>query len=130
MLMTFLSLVANSGERTELKAIFRCLPCSLVGKSLVSGASVEMKIKFVSSNPNCCVCSFNDYVVFAKILIKIEHLYIIQLYVQKLPCGTHTKSNWKRISTYADRDIRKRVSNCCLSVKFTQCSNLLLTSNR
>jgi hypothetical protein len=29
-----------------------CWPCSLVGKSLVSGASVEMEIKFVSSNPD------------------------------------------------------------------------------
>jgi hypothetical protein len=95
----------------------------------VSGASVEMKIKFVSSNPDICIFSFIDYVVFAKLLIKIVHLYKIQLYVSKLPCGTHTKSNWKWISKYADRDNRKRMSNCCLSVKLTQSSNLLLTSN-
>jgi hypothetical protein len=72
---------------------------------------------------------FNDYVVFAK-LIKIVHLYIIQLCVSKLPCGTHTKSNWKWISNYTDRDIQKRMSNRYLSVKLTQSSNLLLTSNR
>jgi hypothetical protein len=46
----------------------------------VSGASVEMKIKFVSSNPNVCIFSFNYYVVFAKLLNQIVHLYIIQLY--------------------------------------------------
>jgi hypothetical protein len=39
-----------------------------------------MKIKFVSLNPDVCIFSFNDYVVFAKILIKIVHLYIIHLY--------------------------------------------------
>jgi hypothetical protein len=46
----------------------------------VSGASVKMKIKFVSSNPDVCILSFNDYVAFAKLPIKIVHLYIIQLY--------------------------------------------------
>jgi hypothetical protein len=96
----------------------------------VSGASVDMKIEFVGSNPDVCIFSFNDYVVFAKLLIKIVHLCIIQLYDSQLPCGTHTKSNWKWISKYADRDIRKRMSNCCLSVKLTQSSNLLSTSNR
>jgi hypothetical protein len=75
--MTFLGRMTNSDERTELNAIFSlCWPCSLVGKSLVSGASVEMKIKFVSSNPSVCIFSFNDYVVFAKLLIKIMHLYV------------------------------------------------------
>jgi hypothetical protein len=49
--------------------------------------------------------SFNDYVLFAKLLIKIVYLYIIQLYVSELPCGTRTKSNWKWISKYADHDI-------------------------
>jgi uncharacterized membrane protein YhfC len=39
-----------------------------------------MNIKFVSSNPDVCIFSFNDFVVFAKLLIKIVHLYIIQLY--------------------------------------------------
>jgi hypothetical protein len=29
--------------------------CPLVGKSLVSGARVEIKIKFVSSNPDVCI---------------------------------------------------------------------------
>jgi hypothetical protein len=58
--MTFLSRVTNSDERTELKAIFRCWPCSLVGKSLVLGVSVEMRIKFVSSNPDVCIFSFKD----------------------------------------------------------------------
>jgi uncharacterized membrane protein YhfC len=43
-------------------------------------ASVEMNIKFVSSNPDVCIFSFYDYAVFAKLLIKIVHLYIIQLY--------------------------------------------------
>jgi hypothetical protein len=33
----------------------------------VSGASVEMKIKFVSSNPGFCIFSFNDYVDLAKV---------------------------------------------------------------
>jgi hypothetical protein len=46
----------------------------------VLGASVEMKIKFVSSNPDVCIFSFNDHVLFAKLLIKIVHLYIIQQY--------------------------------------------------
>jgi hypothetical protein len=96
----------------------------------VSGASVEMKIKLVSLNTDVCIFSFNDYVVFTKLLTKIAHLYIIQLYVSKLPCQTHTKSKWKWISKYADRDIQKIMSNCYLSVKLTQSSNLLLMSNR
>jgi hypothetical protein len=37
-----------------------------------------MKIKFVSSSPDVCIFSFNDYVVFSKLLIKIVHLYIIK----------------------------------------------------
>jgi hypothetical protein len=41
-----------------------------------------MKIKFVSSNPDVYIFSFNDYVVFAKLLIKIVHFYIIQLYAE------------------------------------------------
>jgi hypothetical protein len=82
MLITFLSRVTNSDERTKLKA----WPCSLVGKSLVLGASVEIKIVFVSSNPDVCIFSFNDYVVFAKLLIKIAHLYIIQLYAAYTKC--------------------------------------------
>jgi hypothetical protein len=52
----------------------------------VSGANVGMNIKFVSSNPDVCIFSFNDYVVFAEQLIKFVHLYNIQLYVSKLPC--------------------------------------------
>jgi hypothetical protein len=32
-----------------------CWPCSLVDKSPVSGASVEMKIKFMGSNPDICI---------------------------------------------------------------------------
>jgi hypothetical protein len=44
-----------------------------------------MKITFVGSNPDVCTFSFNDYVVFTKILFKIVHLYIIQLY------ATYTK---------------------------------------
>jgi hypothetical protein len=39
-----------------------------------------MKIKFVSSNPHAYIFSFNDYVVLAKLLIKIVRLYIIQQY--------------------------------------------------
>jgi hypothetical protein len=50
----------------------------------VTGSVVEM-IKFVSSNPDICIFYFDDYVVFAKLLIKIVHLYIIQLY------AAHTK---------------------------------------
>jgi hypothetical protein len=53
----------------------------------VSGASVEVNIKFVSLNPDVSI--FCLYGVFTQILIKIMHLYIIQLYVSKLPCGTH-----------------------------------------
>jgi hypothetical protein len=72
------------------------------------------------------IFSFNNYVVFAQILIKIVHLYIIQLlYVSELPCGSYTKTNWKWIPNYADCVIRKRLSNCCLSVKHTQSTNLL-----
>jgi hypothetical protein len=54
----------------------------------VSGASVEVNtcIMFVSLNPNVCMFFF-IYVVFAEILIKIVHLYTIQLFVSKLPCG-------------------------------------------
>jgi hypothetical protein len=47
----------------------------------VSGASEDMNITFVSSNPDICIFSFNNYVVFAKLLIKIVHFYIIQLHV-------------------------------------------------
>jgi hypothetical protein len=47
----------------------------------VSGTSVEMKIKSVSSNPDVCIFSFNDYVAFAKLLIRIVQLCIIKLYV-------------------------------------------------
>jgi hypothetical protein len=73
--------MTNSDGKAELKAVFRCWPCSLIGKSLVSGASVEMKIKFVSLNPDVCIFSFNDYVVFAKLLIKIVHLYFFFNYM-------------------------------------------------
>jgi hypothetical protein len=52
----------------------------------VSGASVEMKIKFVSSNPDVCIFSFHDYDEFAKLRIKIVHLYIIQLYSAYTKC--------------------------------------------
>jgi hypothetical protein len=55
--MTFLSQVTNSDERPEPKAIFHYLPCSLLGKSLVSGASVEVNITFVSSNPDVWIFS-------------------------------------------------------------------------
>jgi hypothetical protein len=34
---------------------------------------------------------FNDYVIFAKILVKTLHLYVIQLRVSVLRCGTHTQ---------------------------------------
>jgi hypothetical protein len=71
-----------------------------------------------------CVC-----VVFAHIalLIKTVHLfYYLTIYVSKLPCGTHTKSNWKWIPKYADCGVRKRIQNCCLSVKHMQSSNYLL----
>jgi hypothetical protein len=44
------------------------------------------------------------YVVCTQILTEILHLCIIQLYVSHLPCGTGTKSNWKRMLKYADCD--------------------------
>jgi hypothetical protein len=57
---------------------------------------------------------FNASVVFAQIglLIKIVHLhYYLTRNVSKLPCETHTKSNWKWLPKYADCDVRKRMSN-------------------
>jgi hypothetical protein len=72
----------------------------------VSGASVEVNITFVSLNPDVCI--FVLYVVFAQKLIKIVHLYIIRPQISKFLCGTHTKSNWKWILKYADRDIQKK----------------------
>jgi hypothetical protein len=50
----------------------------------VSGASVEINFKFLSSNPDICIFSFNDCVLFAELLIKCLHLYIIQLYASKV----------------------------------------------
>jgi hypothetical protein len=38
-----------------------------------------MKIAFVSLNSDVHIFSFNDYIMFAKILMKVVHLYI-QLY--------------------------------------------------
>jgi hypothetical protein len=71
-------------------------PCSVVGKSLGYGTGVNVKITFVSSNPDACrVFSVNGYVVFAEILIKIVHFYIIQLYVSRLPCEINTKNSRK-----------------------------------
>jgi hypothetical protein len=32
-------------------------------------------------------------------------LYYLTIYVSKLPCRTHTKSNWKWILKYADCDV-------------------------
>jgi hypothetical protein len=43
----------------------------------VLGANAEVNITFVSSNPNVCIFSFNDYVVLIKILITFVHLHII-----------------------------------------------------
>jgi hypothetical protein len=58
--------------------------CSVVGKLLGCVTGVDVKIAFVSSNPEGCIFfSFNGYVVFAEVLIKIVHFYIIQLYVSK-----------------------------------------------
>jgi hypothetical protein len=57
---------------------------------------------------------FNVCVAFAQIglLITIVHLlYYLSVYVSKLPCGTHTKSNWKWILKFADCDARKIMSN-------------------
>jgi hypothetical protein len=82
---------------------------------------------------HCLNIVFNACVVFAKIglLIKIVHLlYYLSVYVSKLPCGIHTKSNWKWIPKCADCDVRKRMSNCCLSVKHTQSSNYLLKNKQ
>jgi hypothetical protein len=80
---------------------------------------------------HCLNIFSNACVVFAQIglLIKIVHLlYYLTTFVSKLPCGTHTKSNWKWIPKYADCDVRKRMSNCYLSVKPSQSSNYLLTN--
>jgi hypothetical protein len=52
------------------------------------------------------------------------------VHVSKLLCGTHIKSNYKWILKYADSDIWKRMSNCCLSVKHRQSGNHLLTSKK
>jgi hypothetical protein len=76
------------------------------------------------------VFSFNDYVIFTQILIKIFALAYHQQYVSELMSGTYTKSNWKWIPKYADTYIRKIISNCCLSVKLMQSSNFLFASNR
>jgi hypothetical protein len=65
---------------------------------------------------------FRVCVAFARtgLLIKIVHLlYYLTIYVSKLPRGTHFKSSWKLIPKYADCDVQKRMSNCCLSVKYT-----------
>jgi hypothetical protein len=76
-----------------------------------------------------CKYIFNACVVFAQmgLLFKIVFLlYYLSVYVSKLPCGTHTKSNWKWIPKYVDCDVRKRMYKCCFSVKHTQSSNYLL----
>jgi hypothetical protein len=87
----------------------------------LAGSRVDSAVKIISKLESEHVYFFNAYVLFEQILIKIMHLYIIQLYVSKLPRGTYIKSKW--IPKYADCDIRKRMSNYCLSVKHTQSSN-------
>jgi hypothetical protein len=70
----------------------------------------------------------NACFVFAQICVltkNVHLLYYLTTYVSKLPCGTHTNSNWKWIPKYADCDVAKRMSNYCLSVKHTQSSNYL-----
>jgi hypothetical protein len=91
MLMTFLSRVMKSNEETELNTTehytWLSWPCSHVGKSLEYRTSLDVKITFMSLNPDVCILfSFNGYVVFADILIQIQHFFIVQLYVSKLPC--------------------------------------------
>jgi hypothetical protein len=86
---------------------------------------------FASSNPNVSKNFVNVCVVFIQIclLIKTVHvLYYLTIYVSKLPCGTHTKSNWKWVPKYADCD--RKMSNCCLSVKHMHSSNYLLMSRK
>jgi hypothetical protein len=82
---------------------------------------------------HCLNPFFNVCVVFAQIglFIKIVHLlYYLTHSVSKLPCETHTKSNWKWIPKFADCDVRNRMSNCCLSAKHSQSSNYLLTNKQ
>jgi hypothetical protein len=54
-----------------------------------------VKVKYMNLSRGSVICFFSTYVVFTQILISIVQLYIIQLYVSKFPCGTHTRSNWK-----------------------------------
>jgi hypothetical protein len=124
-LMTFLSWVTNSDEITEQKAIFHS-----VGHVPLWVSCQCWSEYYVCEFKFWCLHIFFLCIVFVQILIKIVHLYIIQLYVSKLLCGTHIMSNWRWLPKYADHDIWKRISNCCLSVKLTQSSNLLLKSNR
>jgi hypothetical protein len=107
--------------------MFPCRPFSMVGDWRWCQ---DHLCKFESW---CLNIFFNTCVVFAQIglLIKIVHLlYYLTIYVSKLPCGTHTKSKWKWILKYADCDIRKRMSNCYLSVKHMQSSSYLLMSKK
>jgi hypothetical protein len=38
----------------------------------VSGASVQMNIRFVSLNPDVCIFSFNDYVIFKCLVFVVQ----------------------------------------------------------
>jgi hypothetical protein len=65
-----------------------------------------------------------------KYWLKLCACYIIQLYISKYLCGSHTKSIWKWILKYADCDIPKRMSSCCLRMKHTQSSNFLFRNKK
>lgn len=51
-------------------------------------------------------------------------LVVYKYTFSKTSVCTQTKSNWKWLSKYADSNIPKRISNCCLSV--TTCSPITM----
>jgi hypothetical protein len=104
MLMTFLS----PPKAKEVKAILLLVAdvpswTSQHSRGLVLMQRSCLQVRILMSEYFFYAC-----VVFAQIglLIKIVHLlYYLTVYVSKLPCGTHTKSNWKWIPKYADCDV-------------------------
>lgn len=89
---------------------FHC-PHSITDKQLCRGLAL-MQIWRWQDSVMMCAFFLNAYVVFTQTIIDTVHLYIIQLYVWKLPCGTHTKSNWKWMPKYVDCNVQKE---CLLS---------------
>jgi hypothetical protein len=88
-----------------------------------------VKVKYVS-------LSLGRWDVFFSVVMLYLHKYLFKLcscilfnYMFQNLCGSDTKSNWKWILKYVVCDIRKRICNCCLSVKHTQ-SNIFLLMNK